>query len=111
MISYCKKQHYLAVTNWYALLQRILSNHKEDLDCLNCINSYTSQNKLKNHEEIFNNYDNYRIEMPKQVEKILICNPGEKSIKTAFAIYLDLSVLLGQCLQDVHLIKKKKKKT
>ena len=48
--------------------------------------------------------------MPKQVEKILKCNPGEKSIKAAFAIYLDLSVLLGQCLQDVHLIKKKKKK-
>ena len=45
--------------------------------------------------------------MPKQVEKILICNPGEKSIKAAFAIYLDLSVLLGQCLKDVHLIKKK----
>ena len=45
--------------------------------------------------------------MPMQVEKILICNPGEKSIKAAFAIYLDLSLLLGQCLKDVHLIKKK----
>ena len=70
--------------------------------------------------------------MPKQVEKILKYNPGEKSLKAPFAIYLDLECLLkknnlaktipknhiqrkklymilmvGQCLQDVHLIKKK----
>ena len=70
--------------------------------------------------------------MPKWVEKILKYNPGEKSLKAPFAIYLDLkcllkkvqccyctpeksytekkldmSLLVGQCLQDVHLIKKK----
>ena len=81
MISNGKKQHYLAVTNLSALLQRISSNHKEDFHCLNCFNSYTSKNKLKEHVEICNNHDSYRIEMPKQVEKILKCNPGEKIIK------------------------------
>ena len=74
--------------------------------------------------------------MPKWFEKILNYNPGEKSLKASFAIYLDLECLLkkeqsrennnnnnnleksytekldmshlvGQCLQDVHLIKKK----
>ena len=60
--------------------------------------------------------------MPKWVEKILKYNPGEKSLKAPFAIYLDLecllrkeqscqnnpmSFLIGQCLQDVHLIEKK----
>ena len=70
--------------------------------------------------------------MPKWVEKILKYNLGEKSLKAPFAIYLDLECLLkkeqscqnnpeksytekklsmnllvGQCLQDVHLIKKK----
>ena len=70
--------------------------------------------------------------MPKWVEKILKYTPGEKSLKAPFAIYLDLECLLkknnlvkiilknltqrkkldmnllvGQCLQDVHLIKKK----
>ena len=76
------------------MLQRILSNHKEDFYCLNCFNPYTSKNKLKEHEEIRNNHDSYRIEMPKQVEKILKYNPGEKSLKAPFAIYLDLECLL-----------------
>ena len=54
----------------------------------------TSKNKLKEHEEICNNHDSYRIEMPKWVEKILKYNPGEKSLKKPFAIYLDLERLL-----------------
>ena len=32
--------------------------------------------------------------MPKQVQKILKYNPGEKSLKAPFAIYLDLECLL-----------------
>ena len=70
--------------------------------------------------------------MPNCVDKILKYNPGEKSLKAPFAIYFDLECLLkkiqssqnnpkksctekklsmnllvGQCLQGVHLIKKK----
>ena len=71
--------------------------------------------------------------MRKWVKKVLKYNPGEKSLKAPFAIYLDLecllkknnlaiiiilknhtqreklnmSLMVGQCLQDVHLIKKK----
>ena len=70
--------------------------------------------------------------MPNWVNKMLEHNPGEKSLKAPFAIYLDLecllkkvqssqnnpeksytekkldmSLLVGQCLQDVLLIKKK----
>ena len=52
MIGDGKKYHYLAVTNLSALLQKISSNHKEDFYCLNCFNSYTTKNKLKEHEEI-----------------------------------------------------------
>ena len=77
MISNGKKQHCLAVTSLSELLRRISSNHKEDFYCLNCFNSYTSKNKLEEHEEICNNHDSYRIEMPKQVGKILKSNPGE----------------------------------
>ena len=68
MIGDGEKYHYLAVTSLFVLLQEI-SNHKEDFYCLNCFNSYTSKNKLKEHEEICNNHDSYRIEMPKQFEK------------------------------------------
>ena len=71
MISNGKKQHYLAVTNLSALFQENSSNYEGDLHCFNCFNSYTSNNKLKEHEEICNNHDSYHIEMPKQVEKIL----------------------------------------
>ena len=94
MITNSKKSHYLAVTNLSALLKGISSNHKEDFYCLNCFNSYTSKNKLKEHEEICNNHDSCRIEMPKWVEKILKYNPGEKPLKPPFAIYLDLECLL-----------------
>ena len=94
MITDGKKWHYLAVTNLSALLQGNSSNHEGDFYCLNCFNSYTSKNKLKEHEEICNNHDSYHIEMPRQVEKILKYNPGEKSSKAPFAIYLDLECLL-----------------
>ena len=75
------------------MLKGISSNHKEHFYCLNCCNSYTLKNKLKEQEEICNNHDGYRIEMPKQVEKILKYNPGEKSLKAPFAIYLDFECL------------------
>ena len=132
MITDGKKWDYLTVTNLSALLRGKSSNRKEDFYCLNCFNLYTTKNKLKEHEEICNNHDSSHIEMPKWVEKILKYNPGEKSLKAPFAIYLDLECLLkkeqscqnnpeksytekklsmnllvGQCLQDVHLIKKK----
>ena len=94
MITNGKRYHYLAVTNLSALLEGKLSNHHGGFYCLNCFNSYTTKNKLKEHEEICNNHDSCRIEMPKWVEKILKYNPGEKSLKAPFAIYLDLECLL-----------------
>ena len=93
MITDGKKWHYLAVTNLSALLQTNSSNH-EDLYCLNCFNSYTTKNKLKELEEICNNHDGCHIDMLKWVEKILKYNPGEKSLKAPFAIYLDFECLL-----------------
>ena len=104
MITDGKKWHYLAVTNLSALLQGNSSNHEGDFYCLNCFNSYTTKNKLKEHEEICNNHDSCRIEMPKWVEKILKYNPGEKSLKAPFAIYLDLECLLKreQSCQNNH---------
>ena len=77
MITNGKKWH-LAVTNLSALLASQSSNHDGDFYCLNCFNSYTLKNKLKEHEEICNNHDSCYIEMPKWVEKILKYNPGKK---------------------------------
>ena len=94
MITDGIKWHYLAVTNLPALLERKLSNHHGDFYCLNCFNSYSTKNALKEHEEICNNHDSCHIEMPKWFEKILKYNSGEKSLKAPFAIYLDLECLL-----------------
>ena len=94
MITDGKKWYYLAKFNLSALFKEKPSKHHEDFYCLNCFNSYTTKNKLKEHEEICNNHDSCHIEMPKWVEKILKCNPGEKSLKAPFAIYLDLESLL-----------------
>ena len=93
MITNSKKSHYLAVTNLSALLKGISSNHKEDFYCLNCFNSYTTKNKLKEHEEICNNNDSCRIDMPSWAEKTLKYNPGEKSLRAPFAIYIDLECI------------------
>ena len=94
MINDGEKYHYIAVTNLSGLLQGNSSNHRGDFYCLNCFNSYTTKNKLKEHEEICNNHDSCRIGMPKQVEEILKYNLGEKPLKPPFAIYLDLQCLL-----------------
>ena len=86
------KYHYLAVTNLSGLLKGISSNHKEDFYCLNCFNSYTTENKLKEHEVLCDKNDSCCMEMPEQV--ILKHNPGEKSLKAPFTIYLELECIL-----------------
>ena len=88
-----KKWHYLAATNLSVLLQGKSSNHHEDF-CLNCFNSYTTKNKLKEHEEIWNNHDSCHIEIPNWVEKNIKIQAWEKSLKAPFAIYLDWECLL-----------------
>ena len=94
MTSDGKKYHYFAVTNSSRLLQGNSSNHKGDSYCLNCFNSYTTKNKLKEHEEICNNHDSCRTEMLEWVNKTIKYNPGEKSLKKPFVIYFHLECLL-----------------
>ena len=52
MIGDGKKCHHPAVTNLSGLLQGNSSNHRGDFYCLNYFNSHTTENKLKEHEEI-----------------------------------------------------------
>ena len=55
MITDGNKWHYLTITNLSALLKGKLSNHHGEFYCLNCFNSYATENKLKEHEEIAKN--------------------------------------------------------
>ena len=53
-----------------ALFRGITSNRHGDFYCLNCCHLYRTLNKLKRHEGVCNNHDYYRIDMPKENEKI-----------------------------------------
>ena len=77
---HCLKEHYQIIMKIFYYL--------------NCFNSYSTENVFKEHEEICNELDSCHIEMPKCFEKIIKLNPGEKSLKAPFAIYLDLECLL-----------------
>ena len=90
MITDDNNWHYLAITNLVALLEGKLSNHHGDFYCLNCFNSYATKDGLEEYEEICNIHDSCCIEIPRWFEKILKYNPGEKSLRAPFAIYLDL---------------------
>ena len=94
MISDGKKWHYLAVKSLSALLRGITSNHNGDLYCLNCFHSYSTKNKTKNLERVFNAHDHCYVEMPNEGNKILEYNEGEKSLKAPFMIYAYLECLL-----------------
>ena len=57
MISDCEKWCYLAVTSLSALFRGITSKHDGDFYCLNCFQSYTTENKLKKHKKVCENND------------------------------------------------------
>ena len=96
MITDGKIWHYLAVKKMYALLRWITSNHKEDFHCLNCFDSYSTKNKLKKYKNVCENRDYCYVEMPKEDNKILKYNHGEKSMKAPFIIYADEESSLGK---------------
>ena len=69
-------------------------NHRRDFYCLNCFNSYTTKNKLKEHEKICNNHESYNVGTSDWVNKTIKYNPGEKSLKAPFSFFLDLQCSL-----------------
>ena len=94
MITDGKKWHYLAVKRLSALFRGITSKHDGDFYCLNCFQSYSMENKLKNHKKVCENHDYSYVGMPEEYNKILKYNEGEKSMKIPFSIIADLECLL-----------------
>ena len=106
MITDGKKWHYLALksvrtTNGYnrpmislsRLLRGITSNHIGDYYCLGCFHSKSTDNELKKHERLRDKHDYCHLVMPKEDEKILKYNHGEKTLKAPFIIIFDLECL------------------
>ena len=94
MITGGEKWRYLAVKSLSALFREITGNNDGDLYCLNCFQSYTTENKLKKHKNACENHDYCYVEMPEEHNKILKYNHGEKFVKVPFIIYADLECLL-----------------
>ena len=75
-----------------ALLRGITSNNNGDFYCLNCFHSHRTHNKLKKHETVCNNHDYCYVEIPKEDEKILKYNHGEKLLKAPIIIICNLII-------------------
>ena len=54
----------------------------------NCFHSYSTENKLKKHENVCKNHDYCYVEMSNEDNKILKYNHGEKSLKVPFLFML-----------------------
>ena len=93
MITDGKNWHYLVVKRVPALPRGVTSNHNGDFYCLNCSQSYSTKNKLKEHERVWNNHDYCYVEIFNEDNKILKYNHGEKSFKAQAIIYADLFCL------------------
>ena len=94
MITDGEKWHYLAVKRLSALFRGITGNNHGDSYCLNCFQSYITENKLKKHKKVCKNHDYCYVEMPEEYNKTLKYNEGEKSMKSPFIIYADLDCSL-----------------
>ena len=57
MISDGEKKHYLAVKKLSALFCKITSKYDEDFYYLNCLYSFSTENKLKEHKNVSKNPD------------------------------------------------------
>ena len=76
------------------LFRGITSNTHGDFYCVGCLHSFTTKNKLKDHERLCNNHKYGEIIMPTEDRKILKHNHGEKSLKVPHLFYIDTESLL-----------------
>ena len=74
--------HYLAIKSISGLLRGVTSNHNGGIYCLNCLQSYTTEKKLRKHEKLCENHNFCHLKMPDEDNKILICF-WRKIIKSA----------------------------
>ena len=89
LISEGEKQHYCLIKSLSRLLSSQVSGHKESNSfCLNCLNHFPNEEKLKIHEEYCLKNQAIRIEMPKKGSFISFIHHN-RSIKVPFVVYAD----------------------
>ena len=77
-----------------AILRGIMSKHQGDFYYLNCLHSFTTENKRKSYKKVCENKDFCNIVIPSKDTKILEFNQYQKSDKAPFIIYADLECSL-----------------
>ena len=107
MNTYVEQWHYIAlksirtddgfnrrIRSLPRLFRAITANHHGDFYCLNCVQSFRTDNTLKRHERLCDNNDYCHVEIPTKNNNALKYNHGQKSLKVPFTIYADLECLL-----------------
>ena len=89
LISDGEKQHYCLIKSLNRLLSSQVSGHKESNSfCLNCLNHFPNEEKLKIHEEYCLKNQAIRIEMPEKGSLVTFIH-HQRSIKVPFVVYAD----------------------
>ena len=88
-ISDGEKQHYCLIKSLSRLLSSQLTNHDHAKSfCLNCLNHFPNEEKLKIHEEYCLKNEAIRIEIPEKGTFISFIHHN-RSIKVPFVVYAD----------------------
>ena len=74
MITDGEKWHYLTVKKLSTLLRGIAGSSNGDFYCLICFCSYTTENKLEKHKNVFENHDYCYVDIPKDNKVLKIIN-------------------------------------
>ena len=89
LISDGEKQHYCLIKSLSRLLSSQVSGHKESNSfCLNCLNHFPNEEKLKIHEEYCLKNQAIKIEMPEEGSFISFIHHN-RSMKVPFVVYAD----------------------
>ena len=89
LISDGEKQHYCLIKSLSRLLSSQLTKHDHEKSfCLNCLNHFPNEEKLKIHEEYCLKNQAIRIEMPEKGSFISFIHHN-RSIKVPFVVYAD----------------------
>ena len=89
LISDEAKQHYCLIKSLSRLLSSQMSKHGHtNVFCLNCLNHFPNEEKLKIHEEYCLKNQTIRIEMPEKGSLVTFIHHN-RSIKVPFVVYAD----------------------
>ena len=114
LISDGEKQHYCLIKSLSRLLSSQLTKHDGSIVfCLNCLNHFPNEKKLKLHEEYCLKNEAIRIEIPEKGTFISFIHYN-RSIKVSFVVYADFEAFteeISTCEpnQTFSFIKKYKK--